>query len=102
MTTTSVRKKLSDEIISKKIENLPEWSYVDNKLRVEYSFTNFIEAFSFMTQAALISEKLNHHPNWSNVFKTVAIDLFTHDAGGVTELDFAWAEKVSAIYSQYL
>ncbi len=58
----------------------------------EFSFSGFVEAFSFMTAVALHAEKMNHHPEWSNVYNRVHVVLSTHDAGGVTELDLALAE----------
>jgi len=58
-----------------------------------YSFRNFIDAFGFMTRAAMWAEKWNHHPEWSNVYKTVTVTLTTHDAGGLTELDVKLATK---------
>lgn len=60
-----------------------------------FTFANFNEAFGFMTRAALLAEKMNHHPEWSNVYKRVDVRLTTHDAGGVTELDLTMAEKMN-------
>ncbi|MEY4697908.1 MAG: putative pterin-4-alpha-carbinolamine dehydratase, partial [Pseudomonadota bacterium] len=62
-----------------------------------YVFRNFIEAFGFMTRAALWAEKWNHHPEWSNVYKTVTVTLTTHDAGGLTELDVKLASKMDQL-----
>ena len=62
-----------------------------------YRFRNFIEAFGFMTRAALWAEKWNHHPEWSNVYKTVTVTLTTHDAGGLTALDIQLATKMDAL-----
>ena len=73
------------------------WVIEDEKLHKEFVFSNFIEAFGFMTQAAIIAEAMNHHPEWSNVYKKVVIDLTTHEAGGLTELDFQLAAKVEKI-----
>jgi 4a-hydroxytetrahydrobiopterin dehydratase len=58
---------------------------------------NFVEAFGFMTQVALIAEKMNHHPEWHNVYRTVEIHLTTHDVGGLSELDFALAQQIDRI-----
>ena len=63
----------------------------------DYVFANFVEAFGFMTRAALWAEKWNHHPEWSNVYKTVTVTLTTHDAGGLTELDVKLARKMDAL-----
>ena len=97
----SDREKLDEGNINDKVAHCEGWSYVDGALHAEYVFKNFQQAFSFMTQAAFVSEKLNHHPNWTNVYKTVTIDLSTHDAGGVTELDFKWVSAVIDIYNEY-
>ena len=60
----------------------------------EFVFENFIEAFSFMTKVSLLAEKLNHHPEWSNIYKTVNITLTTHDKGGLSELDLELGELI--------
>ncbi len=62
-----------------------------------YKFKSFVEAFGFMARAALWAEKLNHHPEWSNVYNRVEVTLTTHDAGGLTELDVKLAEKMDAL-----
>ncbi|MDP4033115.1 MAG: 4a-hydroxytetrahydrobiopterin dehydratase [Pseudorhodobacter sp.] len=62
-----------------------------------YSFRNFIEAFGFMTRAALWAEKWNHHPEWSNIYKTVTVTLITHDANGLTDLDLRLAAKMDQL-----
>lgn len=64
-----------------------------------YTFRNFIDAMGFMTRAALWAEKWNHHPEWSNVYKTVTVTLTTHDTGGLTELDLRLAAKMDALYN---
>jgi 4a-hydroxytetrahydrobiopterin dehydratase len=73
------------------------WSVVDGKLHKEFQFRDFNEAFGFMTRAALVAESMDHHPEWFNVYKTVRVDLATHDAGGITELDFALAGRMETI-----
>ena len=73
------------------------WVIEDEKLHKEFVFSNFIEAFGFMTQAAIIAEAMNHHPEWFNVYKNVVVDLTTHEAGGLTELDFRLANKMQKI-----
>ena len=62
-----------------------------------FTFRNFVEAFGWMTRVAIWTEKLNHHPEWSNVYKTVDVTLSTHDAGGLTELDIKLAKKMDAL-----
>ncbi|MBI3639769.1 MAG: 4a-hydroxytetrahydrobiopterin dehydratase [Thaumarchaeota archaeon] len=69
--------KLSDEQIRKELANLPGWSVVNGKLHKEFTFKSFIEAFGFMTTAALHIEKMNHHPEWFNVYNKIKVDLVT-------------------------
>ena len=71
---------------------LADWSLADGKLHRELAFPDFVAAFGFLTRVALVAERMDHHPEWSNVYGRVTIDLATHDAGGVTELDFELAE----------
>jgi len=74
------------------------WKEADNKLKRTFEFKNFIEAFSFMTRVAIVAEKMNHHPNWSNVYNTVTIELTTHDAGNVvTDNDRKLAEIIDSV-----
>lgn len=78
------------------------WIEKDNKLQAHFTFKDFIEAFGFMTQVAILAEKQNHHPNWSNVWNTVEIHLTTHDAGNtVTEKDRKLAASIDKIYANY-
>ncbi len=94
--------KLSAEAIKKAITELnsdaaPPWKIVTGKLHKTFVFRNFIKAFSFMTAVALTAEKINHHPEWSNVYKTVDIDLITHESGGITQLDFTLAHEMEKL-----
>lgn len=74
------------------------WNEVDNKLVREFSFKNFTEAFGFMTKVALEAEKMDHHPNWNNVYNKVTIELTTHSAGNrVTDKDRKLAEKIDGL-----
>lgn len=78
------------------------WTEANNKLQATLQFKDFVEAFSFMTAVAFHAEQQNHHPNWSNVWNTVNIELSTHDAGNiVTEKDYKLAETISRIYKKY-
>ena len=79
------------------LRGLPGWSIAEGKLHRELRFPNFQQAFAFMAEAALHAEKLDHHPEWSNVYGKIVIDLVTHDAGGITELDLELARRMSAI-----
>ncbi|MBZ0268290.1 4a-hydroxytetrahydrobiopterin dehydratase, partial [bacterium] len=85
-------RKLPDEEIRSRIEELPGWELRDNALVREFRFQDFVAAFAFMTKVALLAESRNHHPDWSNVYNRVTVALSTHDAGGITELDFELAE----------
>ncbi len=75
------------------------WTLTDGRDAIAKTFTfrNFVEAFGFMTRAALWAEKWNHHPEWSNVYKTVEVVLTTHDADGLSELDIKLAKKMDAL-----
>ena len=90
-------KKLSDAEIQKNLEHVNGWSVEDGKLHKEFQFDTFVTAFGFMTQLALVAESMNHHPEWFNVYNRVTIDLMTHDAGGISELDFQWAKQADSI-----
>ncbi len=88
--------KLSGEARSRALARLKGWSDVDGRdaIHKKFVFADFNAAFGFMTRAALVAEKLDHHPEWSNVYKTVEVTLSTHDAGGLTELDVKLAEAM--------
>ncbi len=96
----SKRQKLTDTEIDGKLTEIPGWSYEGGKLHREYKFTNFVEAFGFMSQVALIAERMDHHPDWSNVYNTVVVDLNTHDVGGVSALDFELAAAANKIFGE--
>ena len=89
--------KLSTEIIEKELENLAGWSVVNNKLHKEFQFVDFNEAFGFMTRAAMHIEKMNHHPEWFNVYNKLVVELTTHDAGGITQNDINLAKKLNSL-----
>ena len=75
------------------------WEMAKDRAAITKTFTfgNFVEAFGFMTRCAIWAEKLNHHPEWSNVYKTVEVTLTTHDTGGLSELDAKLARKMDAL-----
>ncbi len=73
------------------------WRVENGKLNRTYQFHDFVEAFGFMAQAALIAERMNHHPEWFNVYRTVRVDLTTHDAGGISPLDFELAAAMDRL-----
>jgi 4a-hydroxytetrahydrobiopterin dehydratase len=89
--------KLSNEHIQDQLSTLSDWELKDGKLHKAYKFKNFVEAFGFMTKGALEAEKMGHHPEWSNVYNRVVVDLTTHDAGGISDLDIALAKKFDAL-----
>ena len=76
------------------------WSVKENKLHGEFVFSDFVAAFGFMTQVALIAESSNHHPEWFNVYKKVVVDLTTHEAHGITGKDFKLAKTMDVIAEQ--
>lgn len=86
---------LSPQAIEEQLRRLAGWSFVDGKLKKSFVFVDFVQAFGWMTKAALEAERLNHHPNWANVYKTVDVELSTHDVGGVTELDVKLATAMN-------
>ena len=88
---------LSAKDIDTRLPSLPGWKRTKGKLHRIFTFADFPEAFAFMTRAALAAEKLDHHPDWSNVWNKVTVDLSTHDAGGITELDFRLAAEMNRI-----
>ena len=91
------RKRLSDEEIEAALRALPGWSLAAGKLHREFRFADFSAAFGFMTRVALAAESADHHPDWSNVWNRVVIDLVTHDSGGVTESDVALAKRIGEL-----
>jgi 4a-hydroxytetrahydrobiopterin dehydratase len=88
--------KLPTTEIAKRLQELDGWILSDDALSINktFRFGNFVEAFGFMTECAIQAEKLDHHPEWSNVYKTVEVKLTTHSAKGLTELDFNLAKKM--------
>lgn len=89
--------KLSPESVADALTDLPEWRLEDDKLHRELVFDDFVDAFGFMTKLALIAEQMSHHPEWSNVYNRLTIDLTTHDAGGISKHDTAFATKVDSL-----
>jgi 4a-hydroxytetrahydrobiopterin dehydratase len=90
------RPLLAPEEIAAALRELPGWELRDGKLQRALAFADFAEAFAFMTRVALAAEKLDHHPDWSNVWNRVAIALWTHDAGGITRRDVELARRIEA------
>lgn len=89
--------KYSSSEIKENLSKLKGWTLKKNAIHKEFKFKDFTSAFGFMTQVALHAEKMNHHPDWKNVYNTVSVTLSTHDAGGLTELDFKLAKHIDKI-----
>jgi 4a-hydroxytetrahydrobiopterin dehydratase len=89
--------KLTDAEIQRELATTPGWALAAGKLQRTFQFRDFVAAFGFMASAALVAERMNHHPEWFNVYRTVRVDLATHDAGGITALDFELARAMNAI-----
>jgi 4a-hydroxytetrahydrobiopterin dehydratase len=92
-------RKLSKQELDSAIEKTPGWKIADGRLHRSFEFGDFAEAFAFMTRVAIEAEKLNHHPEWSNVYNRVTIDLVTHDIGNeISNYDVMLAGKINEIY----
>jgi 4a-hydroxytetrahydrobiopterin dehydratase len=91
-------KKLSDAEIHEKLPTVPGWTLANGKLHKNFECKDFVDAFSKMTKVAFVAESMNHHPEWFNVWNKIQIDLNTHDAEGITALDFQLATKINEIF----
>ncbi|OLC33951.1 MAG: 4a-hydroxytetrahydrobiopterin dehydratase [Thaumarchaeota archaeon 13_1_40CM_4_38_7] len=89
--------KLSDEQIRKELSDIPGWNVMNGKLHKDFVFKDFIDAFGFMSRAAIHIEKMNHHPEWFNVYNKIKVDLVTHDAGGITQNDINLAKILNSL-----
>jgi Pterin-4a-carbinolamine dehydratase len=92
-------KALSESIIKERMNDISDWEYHEDALHTTIEFRDFKDAFSVMTRIAFEAEKMNHHPNWSNVYNSLSISLSTHDVGGVTEKDFELAKIIDQLVS---
>jgi 4a-hydroxytetrahydrobiopterin dehydratase len=92
-----VARKLTDAEIQAALPKVPHWRLAADRLQRDFEFGDFAEAWGFMSSVALAAEAMNHHPDWSNVYRRVSIALSTHDAGGISEKDFALAERIDAL-----
>lgn len=90
---------LSDTALEAELQGLDGWTVENGKLHKEYVFLDFVQAFGFMSAAALLAERSNHHPEWFNVYKKVRVDLVTHEAGGITSLDINLAKEFDRVAS---
>jgi 4a-hydroxytetrahydrobiopterin dehydratase len=89
--------KLDTDEVTRRLAQLPGWTLEAGKLHREYRFASFAEAFGVMTSIALVAERMDHHPEWFNVWNTVRVDLTTHDAGGITANDFELAAAMERL-----
>lgn len=89
--------RLSHHDIKDELKNLPGWSIINEKLHKEFQFNSFNQAFGFMTRAAMEIEKMNHHPEWFNVYNRIIVELTTHDAGGITKNDVNLAKILDSL-----
>ncbi len=90
-------KKLTAQQIEEHLTELSGWALKGGKLHRDLTFDDFVGAFGFMSQVALLAESQQHHPEWSNVYNRVSIDLTTHDAGGISAKDFALAQSIDGL-----
>jgi 4a-hydroxytetrahydrobiopterin dehydratase len=91
------RTPLAPDAVAAALSDLPGWELRDGSLHRDVQLADFRAAFAFMTRVAFEAEDLNHHPDWSNAWNRVSIDLSTHDAGGITQLDVELAHRISTI-----
>jgi 4a-hydroxytetrahydrobiopterin dehydratase len=91
------RRRLDDAEVADALRALPGWSLVDGKLHREYRFRDFVEAVGYLVSASLVVQEMDHHPEWSNVYHRVTIDLVTHSAGGVTPMDVKLATRLEEL-----
>ena len=89
--------RLSESDIDEELKKLSGWNVKDDKLHKEFQFDNFNQAFGFMTRAAMEIEKMNHHPEWFNVYNRITVDLTTHEAGGITNNDVNLARILNSL-----
>jgi 4a-hydroxytetrahydrobiopterin dehydratase len=91
--------KVSDADIDREVASMAGWSRAGDKLACTFKFRDFVTAFGWMASVALVAERMNHHPEWFNVYGTVKVELTTHDAGGITTLDLELARTMNALAS---
>jgi 4a-hydroxytetrahydrobiopterin dehydratase len=94
-------RKLEEAEVRQALRDLPDWRMEGGKLRRVYRFRDFVEAWGFMSAAALLIQQMDHHPEWSNVYHTVTVDLVTHDAGGVSARDVELAQKLESLAKRW-
>lgn len=90
-------KTYDEQAAADKLAGLPDWTFNNKGIEKTYKFRDFVEAFGFMSRAAILAEKANHHPEWFNVYNKVEVRLSTHDAGGLTDKDFELAAQLEGL-----
>jgi 4a-hydroxytetrahydrobiopterin dehydratase len=93
-------RKLSEQEIEREVSKLRGWKVANGKLNQKFEFKNFVQAFGFMIKVAMEAEKLNHHPEWFNVYNKVTIDLVTHDINGISNYDTKLAHIINRLYDK--
>jgi 4a-hydroxytetrahydrobiopterin dehydratase len=99
-TTGDSYQRLSAQEIEHQIKNLEGWTVMNGKLNRTFEFSSFVRTFGFMTKVAMEAEKMNHHPEWFNVYSRLSIDLVTHDIGGISNYDLKLASIISRLYNE--
>jgi len=94
--------ELSRSEITSAVRKLAGWTVANGKLHRDYEFVDFVHAFGFMATAALMIEKMGHHPEWLNIYNRLSVDLTTHDAGGITKKDIALARKLETLAAKLI
>jgi 4a-hydroxytetrahydrobiopterin dehydratase len=92
--------KMTDDEIAQGLKLVDGWTADGDALFREFVFADFVDAFAFMTKVALLAERADHHPDWSNVYKRVKIHLSTHEVGGVSDRDFKLATEINALFTR--
>jgi 4a-hydroxytetrahydrobiopterin dehydratase len=96
------RTALDDTEISRRMSDVPRWTLAGAKLQRRFEFRDFVTAFGWMASVALVAEKMDHHPDWKNVYRTVDVELSTHDANGLTHNDFDLARAMDRLAAPLL
>jgi 4a-hydroxytetrahydrobiopterin dehydratase len=94
----SGKDRLDDAAVRSRLEQLDGWALEKGQIRRSFEFEDFVQAFSFMTAVALAAERMNHHPDWSNVYNRVDISLSSHDVDGLSERDFKLAGRIDSLF----
>lgn len=91
--------RLDDAAIRSRLEQVDGWTLENGRIRRSFEFDDFVRAFGFMTAVALAAERMNHHPDWSNVYNRVEISLSSHDVDGLSDRDFRLAQRIDALFA---